>query len=82
MSTGITLVFKNNHVENLNLHNCNRDTKMLVHTYLKLHLNALTLSRASSRVRWLNAELTNVSKTISVLVIRQTKYLECWFTRR
>jgi hypothetical protein len=51
----------------------------------KLWYNDLELSRrlciiksswATSRVKWLNGEKTNVSRTISVLVLRVLKWLE------
>ena len=36
----------------------------------KIH-NSIKYTQSSSRVRWLNGELTNFSRTISVLVIRE-----------
>jgi hypothetical protein len=56
MSRSIKRGFENNYAGNLKQYDCKRDTNILVNTYLKPHLNATKLPRASSRVRWLNAD--------------------------
>jgi hypothetical protein len=41
---------------------------------LSWRLNAIKLSWAASRVRWLKADEINVSRTMSVLVLRELKW--------
>jgi hypothetical protein len=43
---------------------------------LSWRLSIIKFSRATSRVKWLNDEKTNVSRTISILVLRVLKWLE------
>jgi hypothetical protein len=54
-----------------------------------VYLNLIKFSRASSRVNWLKMDNTDVSRTISVLVLRETESLQFpwgrgrrWFSKR
>jgi hypothetical protein len=42
----------------------------------------IKLSRAASRVKWLKADETNVSRSISVLVLRELSFLVRWGTQQ
>jgi hypothetical protein len=53
---------------------------MLYDLEFSWRLSEIKSSRAASRVKWLSGEKTNVSRTISVLVLRVLKYLETFFS--
>jgi hypothetical protein len=56
-------------------------TTVMYDQKLSQRLCIIKYSRATSRVKWLNGEKTNVSRTISVLVLRALKYFGTLRTR-
>ena len=50
---------------------CIRTIGQIYNLRFSRRLNSIKYSRTSNRVRWLNGEETNISRTISVLVIRE-----------